>query len=63
MVRLQEEEQPLLIEEFMIVFDFILSDILIELFQLLFLVLIMLDLPEKEEPRALLALLRLLLLL
>lgn len=63
MVRLQEEEQPLLIEEFMIVFDFILSDILIELFQLLFLVLVMLDLPEKEEPRALLALLRLLLLL
>lgn len=63
MVGLQEEEQPLLIEEFLIVLDFILSDILIELFQLLFLVLIMLDLPEEEEPRALLALLSLLLLL
>ena len=62
-MRLQEEEQPLLIKEFMIVFDFILRDILIELFQLLFLVLIMLDLPEKEEPRALLTLLSLLLLL
>jgi hypothetical protein len=62
-VGLQEEEQPLLIEEFLIVLDFILSDILIELFQLLFLVLIMLDLPEEEEPRALLALLSLLLLL
>lgn len=63
MVGLQEEEQPLLIEEFLIVLDFILSDILIELFQLLFLVLIMLDLPEEEEPRALFALLSLLLLL
>lgn len=39
----------MLIKEFLIVLDFILGDILIELFQLLFLVLIMLDLPKKKE--------------
>ena len=63
MVPLQEEEQPLLVEEFLIVLDFILGDILIELFHLLFLVLIMLDLPEEKEPGALFALFSLLLLL
>jgi hypothetical protein len=62
-VALQEEQESLFSEELAVVVELVLGDVVVELVQLLAFVLVVQDLSEEEEARALLAVLRLLLLL
>lgn len=62
-VALEEEEKSLLCEELAVVFNFVFGDVIVEFVQFFAFVLVMGDLPEKEEASALLALFCLLLLL
>ncbi len=58
---LEDKEESLVIVELAVVVELVLGQVLLELFELLFLVLVVLDLSEVEEPGALLAFLGLLL--
>lgn len=49
---LEEEEQPLLIKELLVVVNFVFSDVLMELVYLFAFVLVVLSLSEVKEPRS-----------
>lgn len=50
---LEEEEEPLLIEELLVVVDFVFSDVLMEFIYLFAFVLVVLSLSEVKEPSSL----------
>lgn len=58
---LEDKEESLVIVELPVVVELVLGEVFLELFEFFFLVFVMLDLSEVEEPGALLAFLGLLL--